>query len=114
MTVEKQLVTAATAASIAALTACVIVLPGLYRDLVEIHGLVMDTVAAFRLETDSAWNEMRIIHARLLPPSRPHRNPFTSIFRSKKHSLPAWCICEPMKIDCPPGPVGPPGPAGLP
>ncbi|XGW22024.1 hypothetical protein V3C99_004744, partial [Haemonchus contortus] len=113
MTVEKQLVAAATTASVVALTACLIVLPGLYKELIEVHDLVMDAVAVFRQQTDTAWNEMMAIHTRLLPPSEP-MNPFTSIFRSKRKALPPWCHCEPIKVDCPPGPAGPPGPPGLP
>ncbi|KAK5964645.1 Nematode cuticle collagen domain protein, partial [Trichostrongylus colubriformis] len=113
ITPEKQLFTGATTASVIALTACIIVFFTIYRDLIDIHDLVMDTVAVFRVETDSAWTEMHSINIRMSPPLEPRQSPYNTMFRSKRQWLPSWCHCEPLKLICPPGLPGPPGPPGM-
>ncbi|VDM83208.1 unnamed protein product, partial [Strongylus vulgaris] len=67
---------------------------------------VLDSVAMFRIETDSAWIDMMDIQISVSPPSKPRQNPFNSIFRQKRQNfrgLPSWCICEPRPPVCPPG-----------
>ncbi|VDO60613.1 unnamed protein product [Heligmosomoides polygyrus] len=76
----------------------------------------MDTVAKFRVETDSAWAQLMEVHVLLVPPTKAPVKPFESIFRRKRNfdALPPWCHCEPLTVSCPPGPPGPPGPRGVP
>ncbi|CAI5454319.1 unnamed protein product [Caenorhabditis angaria] len=114
---EKLLVGIASTFSTIAVVACLVVIPSLYNTINEVHEEVLDGVQVFRVETDSAWNEMMDIQITVTPPSKPRVNPFNSVFRQKRQTfsgLPAWCQCEPTKPTCPPGPPGPPGPAGQP
>ncbi|KAK5965050.1 Nematode cuticle collagen and Collagen triple helix repeat domain containing protein [Trichostrongylus colubriformis] len=113
ITPEKQLLIGATTACVIALTACIIVFSTIYKDFIEIHDLVMDTVAVFRVETDSAWNEMQSINIRMSPLLGPRLSPYDTMFRSKRQLLPSWCHCELLKLICPPGPPGFPGPPGM-
>ncbi|EYB90257.1 hypothetical protein Y032_0222g2631 [Ancylostoma ceylanicum] len=116
MFVEKQVVAVSSFFSILAIAACLIVLPSLYKEINEVHNMVLDSVAVFRVETDSAWAEMMDVQIAVTPPSKPRQNPFNSIFRPKRQfsGLPEWCHCEPLRITCPPGPPGPPGQPGQP
>ncbi|VDO11677.1 unnamed protein product, partial [Haemonchus placei] len=104
----------ASLASIFAIGACLFVIPSLYSEINDLHNTVIDSVAVFRVETDSAWSDIMDVQLTVSPPSKPRVNPFDSIFRQKRQPLPPWCICEIPKITCPPGPPGPPGPAGQP
>ncbi|KIH57253.1 nematode cuticle collagen domain protein [Ancylostoma duodenale] len=112
---DKVIVGAASVCSLLAIGACLAVLPSLYYEINEVHDQVLDSVAMFRIETDSAWIDMMDIQVAVSPPSKPRENPFQSIFRRKRQDfsgLPAWCVCEPKKPVCPPGPPGPPGHPG--
>lgn len=78
---------------------------------------VFDAVAVFRVETDSAWVDIMEVQVVVSPPSKPRRNPFSSVFREKRQNangLPAHCQCTPRVPTCPPGPPGPAGPSGTP
>ncbi|RCN34762.1 nematode cuticle collagen domain protein [Ancylostoma caninum] len=117
---ERLIVTVASVCSLLALGACVIVIPSLYNEIIDVHNQVIDTVAVFRVETDSAWADMMDVQVTVAPPSKPRANPFNSVFRQKRQdfsSLPSYCHCEPLRLTCPPGPPGPPGmpgPNGMP
>ncbi|PIO74531.1 nematode cuticle collagen domain protein [Teladorsagia circumcincta] len=103
------------ACSTLAIAACLIVVPSLYNTINEIHDEVIEGVNQFRIETDSAWNQMIDFQVTVAPPSKPRENPFSSIFRNKRQAgLPSFCQCTPTQPTCPPGPPGPPGPAGPP
>uniref|UniRef100_A0A914RJU6 Nematode cuticle collagen N-terminal domain-containing protein n=1 Tax=Parascaris equorum TaxID=6256 RepID=A0A914RJU6_PAREQ len=81
----------------------------------QLHDHVIDSVEVFRVETDSAWNEMMSVQVSVTPPSKPRENPFNTVFRAKRQNfanLPSFCHCEPVKVSCPPGPPGPPGDPG--
>ncbi|KHJ88127.1 nematode cuticle collagen domain protein [Oesophagostomum dentatum] len=115
MLVEKQIVIVASIASFGAILACLVVIPSLYSEISDVHDYVLNAVAAFRTETDSAWIEIMDMQLLVTPSSKPRLNPFSSIFRQKRQSgLPPWCKCVPDPVVCPPGPPGPPGPAGPP
>ncbi|KAK6731025.1 hypothetical protein RB195_007472 [Necator americanus] len=116
MVAEKHIVKVALFCSALAVSTCLIAIPSLLNEIGEIHNMVLDSVAAFRVETDAAWAEMMDVQIAVSPPSKPLPNPFTSIFRQKRQfaGLPAWCHCEPIRITCPPGPPGPPGQPGQP
>ncbi|VDM68461.1 unnamed protein product [Strongylus vulgaris] len=117
MSVEKHIVEVASAFSLFSIIACLVVIPSLYNEITEVHDMVLNAVAAFRVQTDSAWVEMMDIQLHVNPPSKAPRHPFSSFFRPKRQSfagLPAWCHCEPERITCPPGPPGPPGQPGMP
>uniref|UniRef100_A0A914RIX4 Nematode cuticle collagen N-terminal domain-containing protein n=1 Tax=Parascaris equorum TaxID=6256 RepID=A0A914RIX4_PAREQ len=65
-------------------------------------------------KTDSAWSEIMTI--RLLEPVSHRESTFDSIFRRKRQDfshLPAYCVCEPSKPTCSPGPSGPVGEPGV-
>ncbi|VDM72701.1 unnamed protein product, partial [Strongylus vulgaris] len=100
MSVEKGLLAMASAGAILAMVACLVA--------------VLDGVAMFRTETDSAWIEMMDVQLMISPDSRRPENPFDSFFRRKRQGLPPWCVCEITPITCPPGPPGPPGQPGAP
>ncbi|PIO74588.1 nematode cuticle collagen domain protein [Teladorsagia circumcincta] len=103
------------ACSTLAIAACLIVVPSLYNTINEIHDEVIEGVNQFRIETDSAWNQMIDFQVTVAPPSKPRENLFSSIFRNKRQTgLPSFCQCTPIQPTCPPGPPGPPGPAGPP
>uniref|UniRef100_A0A0K0CYB3 Col_cuticle_N domain-containing protein n=1 Tax=Angiostrongylus cantonensis TaxID=6313 RepID=A0A0K0CYB3_ANGCA len=138
---EKVVVGAASICSLLAIGACIAVLSSLYYEINEVHDQVylamtnmvigekcrtkasiisllqvLDSVALFRMETDSAWIDMMDIQITVTPPSQQRQNPFESIFRKKRQNfqgLPEWCYCEPIKINCLPGPPGPPGRPGI-
>ncbi|XGW23974.1 hypothetical protein V3C99_005853 [Haemonchus contortus] len=114
MLVEKHVIGFATVCSILATAVCLLVISSLYDEITQVHDLVLDAVATFRVQTDSAWVEMMDVQIAVTPPSRPRQNPFNSIFRSKRQGLPPWCVCEVPRITCPPGPPGPPGQPGQP
>ncbi|RCN44217.1 nematode cuticle collagen domain protein [Ancylostoma caninum] len=114
MGVEKPIMAVASTGAILAMIACLVAIPSLYREINEIHDMVLDSVAVFRSDTDSAWIEMMDVQLLVTPPSKRHENPFDSIFRQKRQQLPPWCVCEPPRITCPPGPPGPPGRPGPP
>ncbi|PIO71488.1 nematode cuticle collagen domain protein [Teladorsagia circumcincta] len=111
---DKIIIAVASLASMIAIGACLIGIPSLYNEIKDLHDMVLDSVATFRAETDSAWAELMGVQVNVSPPSKPRENPFSSIFRPKRQQLPPWCICETPKITCPPGPPGPPGPRGSP
>ncbi|VDM38963.1 unnamed protein product [Toxocara canis] len=105
----------ATGCSAFAILVCAIVIPSLYSAIKEVHNEVIDGVRLFRIATDQAWSEMMDVQISVTPPSRPRENPFNSIFRKKRQdfsSLPDYCVCEPVKVSCPPGPPGPQGDPG--
>ncbi|KAK6010983.1 nematode cuticle collagen domain protein [Ostertagia ostertagi] len=114
MLTDKNIVAVSSLASILAIGACLVVIPSLYNEINDVHNMVLDSVAVFRVETDSAWVEMMDVQITVTPPSKPRQNPFNSIFRQKRQALPPWCVCEPPRITCPPGPPGPPGQPGQP
>ncbi|PIO76656.1 nematode cuticle collagen domain protein [Teladorsagia circumcincta] len=114
MFTDKNIVAVSSLASILAIGACLVVIPSLYNEINDVHNMVLDSVAVFRVETDTAWAEMMDVQIMVTPPSKPRQNPFNSIFRQKKQALPPWCVCEPPRITCPPGPPGPPGQPGQP
>ncbi|VDM08414.1 unnamed protein product [Wuchereria bancrofti] len=98
-----------------AITACLVVISSAYMVVKEIGDEVLDEIQMFRSEIDSAWSEIMNIQISLSPPSQQPDNPFSSIFRQKRHmffNLPSYCICELPKAICPPGLPGPPGPFG--
>ncbi|KHJ81115.1 nematode cuticle collagen domain protein, partial [Oesophagostomum dentatum] len=99
MGVEKPIMLAASSAAIIAMIACLTVIPSLYREISEMHDMVLGSVANFRSETDSAWIEMMDVQLLVTPPSRRPRSIFESISRRrKKQQLPPWCICEPQPV----------------
>ncbi|VDD97751.1 unnamed protein product [Enterobius vermicularis] len=108
----------ASVCSIFAIIACVVTVPFLYGIINEMHDEVIGGANEFRVETDAAWYEVMEIQLEVTPPSKPIENPFMSIARRKRQDfshLPAHCVCEPLKVSCPPGPPGPmgePGPPG--
>ncbi|VDL72576.1 unnamed protein product, partial [Nippostrongylus brasiliensis] len=55
---EKLVVGVASAGSIMAVAACLIVIPSLYNTINEIHDEVLEGVSVFRAETDAAWTQM--------------------------------------------------------
>ncbi|ETN72116.1 nematode cuticle collagen domain protein, partial [Necator americanus] len=114
MGVEKPVMAVASTGAILATLACLLSIPTLYREINEIHDMVLSSVAVFRTETDSAWIDMMDVQLLVTPPSKRRENPFNSIFRQKRQGLPPWCICTPITITCPPGPPGPPGRPGPP
>ncbi|KAK6038706.1 nematode cuticle collagen domain protein [Cooperia oncophora] len=112
---EKLIIGVASAFSILTIAACLIVIPSLYNTINEMHDQVLETVSAFRVETDSAWTQMMDYQVAVAPPSKPRENPFSSIFRSKRQAgLPSYCQCTTPTVRCPPGPPGPPGRPGAP
>ncbi|VDM37830.1 unnamed protein product [Toxocara canis] len=114
----KVLVYSATFCSCIATLACVLMVPSLYSTISDVHDEVIQQVGAFRVDTDTAWSHMMDIQVVLTEPSKPRENPFSSVFRKKRHEfagLPAFCQCEPIKPQCPLGPAGErgePGPDG--
>ncbi|VDL67314.1 unnamed protein product, partial [Nippostrongylus brasiliensis] len=115
MLVEKHIIGFAAVCSTLATVACLLVISSLYDEISQVHDMVLDAVASFRVQTDSAWVEMMDVQVTVTPPSKPRQNPFNSIFRQKRsYGLPAWCHCEPERITCLPGPPGPPGQPGQP
>lgn len=114
----KLIVYSAALCSAFAVLACILIIPSLYSTINEIHAEVIDGVQLFRVDTDAAWTEVMNIQMSMTPPSRARENPFNSLFRRKRQDfsgLPSYCVCEPPKIVCPPGPPGPagdPGPDG--
>ncbi|CAJ0595674.1 unnamed protein product [Cylicocyclus nassatus] len=115
MLLEMKIVGVTSVGSLLAVIASVTVLPSLYSEINELHGQVLEAVAAFRTETNLAWSEMMDVRLIVSSSSDPHKNPFNSFFRqSRQAGLPPWCKCEPDLIVCPPGLPGPPGPPGQP
>ncbi|MFH4984586.1 hypothetical protein AB6A40_011295 [Gnathostoma spinigerum] len=114
----KLLTTTAASCGLFATLVCLVVYPNLYRMINEIHSELIDGMRSFRVETDSAWNEMMEIQTAIIPLDQPKQNPFTEFSRRKRldfPTLPDYCVCEIPKIKCPPGPAGPrgePGPQG--
>ncbi|VDL67410.1 unnamed protein product, partial [Nippostrongylus brasiliensis] len=107
---ERLVVTVASATSLFAVAVCVAVLPALYSEIDNVHNEILDAVAVFRVETDSAWLDMMDVQIAVSPPSRPRQNPFNSVFRIKRQrygGLPNYCQCELLKPICRPGPPGP-------
>nr|CAD2157052.1 unnamed protein product [Meloidogyne enterolobii] len=112
------LVYCSTFASILSILACIFIFPQIYFETTNLLNEVKGGVEIFKVETDSAWNLLIDIQIRHKPQSVNVReeNPFESIFQRAKRQnygkLPAWCQCEPIKPECPPGPEGPPGEPG--
>uniref|UniRef100_A0A914HXZ4 GPI ethanolamine phosphate transferase 1 n=1 Tax=Globodera rostochiensis TaxID=31243 RepID=A0A914HXZ4_GLORO len=104
----------ASVCSLLAIVATLVVVPSLYSQINEISLKVHDGVQAFRVNTDSAWNELMEVQVTVTPPAKPRENPFASIFRSKRQ-LPGHCQCAGVQHpQCPPGPPGPAGAPGQP
>nr|CAR63562.1 putative COLlagen [Angiostrongylus cantonensis] len=114
MLAEKNFVAVASLCSLLAISACIVAFLSLYREINDVHNMVIDSVGVFRVETDSSWTNLIDIQLALIPPSQARLNPFTSIFRQKRQQLPSWCHCEPLRITCLPRPPGPPGLPGQP
>ncbi|KIH43213.1 nematode cuticle collagen domain protein, partial [Ancylostoma duodenale] len=107
--------------SLLAIAACLLVVPSLLSELNDVHNMVTDAVQTFRVDTDIAWNNVMEVRMAVAPPTRSPSEELKSIFRPKRDSgyaeaqaLPAFCMCEPPKPKCKPGPAGPPGPPGAP
>ncbi|TKR92246.1 hypothetical protein L596_006937 [Steinernema carpocapsae] len=95
---EKATVFVASACSALAIIACLVVVTNLFHTIHEIHKEVVDGVEVFRLETDSAWTDMMEVQLSLIPPTKPRKNPFDSVFREKRQSysgLPSWPTWNP-------------------
>uniref|UniRef100_A0A183C763 Col_cuticle_N domain-containing protein n=1 Tax=Globodera pallida TaxID=36090 RepID=A0A183C763_GLOPA len=93
----------ASVCSLLAIVATLVVVPSLYSQINEISLKVHDGVQAFRVNTDSAWNELMEVQITVTPPAKPRENPFASIFRSKRQ-LPGHCQCAgvpPDSLDSP-------------
>ncbi|KAL3105319.1 hypothetical protein niasHT_026052 [Heterodera trifolii] len=105
----------ASVCSLLAIVATLVVVPSLYSQINEISLKVHDGVQEFRVNTDSAWNELMEVQITVTPPAKPRENPFVSIFRSKRQ-LPGHCQCagvqQPQSGE--PGQPGVPGQPGAP
>ncbi|CAK5126320.1 unnamed protein product [Meloidogyne enterolobii] len=106
--------------SFLAVFATLVVIPQLYLQINEIN------VRAFRVNTDSAWNELMDLQIATTPLSKAKSQSFQSLFRVKRQ-LPDYCICQPLQLTsfpcpapryecqrCPAGPPGLPGKQGPP
>ncbi|CAJ0595797.1 unnamed protein product [Cylicocyclus nassatus] len=69
---------------------CTTVIPALYKEINEIHEVVLAGLAAFRTETDSAWIEIMDVQLMISPELKRPENFFDSIFRRKRQQLPPW------------------------
>ena len=85
--------------SLLALLATAYFVPNLCGQLNEIQMRVHDGVQAFRVDTDSAWNDLMELQVAITPPSKPRQNPFQSIFRGKRQ-LPDHCVCQVQRVNC--------------
>ena len=85
--------------SLLAIMATLVVMPQLYSQINDLNLRVRDGVQAFRVNTDSAWNDLMELQVAVTPQSKPRSNPFQSLYRQKR-SLPDYCICQPLEINC--------------
>ncbi|PIO73916.1 nematode cuticle collagen domain protein [Teladorsagia circumcincta] len=60
---DKIIIAVASLASMIAIGACLIGIPSLYNEIKDLHDMVLDSVATFRAETDSAWAELMGVQA---------------------------------------------------
>jgi hypothetical protein len=67
--------------SFIAVLAIFVVIPQLYFEINEINVRVRDGVKAFRVNTDSAWNELINLQLATTQPSKAKTENFESIFR---------------------------------
>ncbi|WKX88675.1 hypothetical protein Q1695_008364 [Nippostrongylus brasiliensis] len=106
-------------AAVVAIAVCGVVIPMILADIHTLHDTVLDAVHDFRFETDVAWKDVMLVRTALDPPTPSSSRPedVRSLLRVKRQSfadLPEWCQCEPIVLNCPPGPAGPPGEPGQP
>ncbi|KAK0399864.1 hypothetical protein QR680_003249 [Steinernema hermaphroditum] len=106
----------ASAACIATIMVCAVVIPKLFIEINQLYESVLDEVNLFKYETDSAWIELMEIQNSFSPsrPSKPVANPImVAVKRNKREAgLPEYCNCGVIPT-CPPGPPGPPGEPGM-
>nr|CAD2184776.1 unnamed protein product [Meloidogyne enterolobii] len=108
MNETKAIIGIACLSSLLAVLSTLIVLPQLYLQINQLSDRVQDGVQAFRVDTDSSWNDLMELQLIGIPQSKVRGNPLLSAFRGKR-DLPSHCICQPLRVVCHPGPPGPPG-----
>uniref|UniRef100_A0A1I7XZP1 Col_cuticle_N domain-containing protein n=1 Tax=Steinernema glaseri TaxID=37863 RepID=A0A1I7XZP1_9BILA len=90
---ETVIVGIASSCSVAALITCLLVLPPLISLISNLRDEVVSGVQGFRVDTDSAWNDMMQVQMTVNMPVK--RSPVDGIFHKKREAykgLPNYCL----------------------